>query len=333
MKFFRNPEIKKNLFFYLFLLALLTAAGFSHSFQAGWFLLFIGILYTFFHFFSTYRRYAKLEQLSRELDSILHNETPIHFEAYQEGELSILESELSKMTLRLSEQSAALLADKKLLADSMADISHQIRSPLTSAHLLLSLLAEPELSASRRKKLLQELSQLLSRIDWLIEALLKMSKMDAKTAYLQQVPVFLPELISNAAKPLIISMELREQTLSTHYETGTEHFTGDISWSTEAILNILKNCMEHTPSGGAIAVFCSENTIFTQIIIEDNGPGFSTEDLPHLFERFYKGQNSSDNSVGIGLALSRMIITSQNGTIKAENRPGGGARFTIKFYK
>ncbi len=110
-------------------------------------------------------------------------------------------------------------------------------------------------------------------------------------------------------------------------------FAGDFAWSQEAVLNILKNCMEHTPCGGCIQVSFSENAIFTEIIIEDNGPGFAKEDLPHLFERFYKGKTASQQSVGIGLALSRMIVSKQNGTLKAENRGGdGGARFVLKFY-
>ena len=262
---------------------------------------------------------------------MLHSQIPVQFEKYREGELSILENELSKMTLKLSEQAAALADDKKFLADSMADISHQIRSPLTSSNLILSLLMEPDLPSVKRKKLLQELAQLLSRIDWLVESLLKMSKMDAGTVCFQQAPVNVRALIRQAAEPLMIPMELREQTFSIQEESGVE-FTGDQAWSQEAILNILKNCMEHTPPGGCIQVFFSQNAIYTEIVIEDNGPGFDREDLPHLFERFYKGKNASSQSVGIGLALARMVVSRQNGTLKAENRPEGGARFTIKFY-
>lgn len=191
---------------------------------------------------------------------------------------------------------------------------------------------EPDLSPSGRKKLLQELTQLLSRIDWLVESLLKLSKMDAGTVRLQQAPVPVGALIQKAAEPLMIPMELREQSLTIHGESHVT-FTGDFAWSQEAVLNILKNCMEHTPCGGCIQVSFSENAIFTEIIIEDNGPGFAKEDLPHLFERFYKGKTASQQSVGIGLALSRMIVSKQNGTLKAENRGGdGGARFVIKFY-
>ncbi|EOT23511.1 hypothetical protein C805_03175 [Eubacterium sp. 14-2] len=332
MKFFRNPEIRLSLLWHLFLLLAALGTGTLFPSHARTLLALFSFLYIISHFRITWCRYRRLEQLSREIDHMLHSQVPIHFENYREGELSILENELSKMTLRLSEQAAALENDKKFLADSMADISHQIRSPLTSSNLILSLLMKPDLSAGRRKELLLELTQLLSRIDWLVESLLKMSKMDAGTIKLQQTAVNVETLICQAAEPLMIPMELREQTLTLKGDSQVQ-FTGDFSWSQEAILNILKNCMEHTPFGGCIKVSFSENTIFTEIIIEDNGDGFTPEDLPHLFERFYRGKNASLQSVGIGLALSRMIVLQQNGTLKAENRPEGGARFLIKFYR
>lgn len=333
MNFFRNPEIKKSCLFYLLLLCTLTAIGFYFNFFLGILLFTVSSAYTLLHFFATFCRYQKLEQLSLKLDSMLHSQTPVHFTEFAEGELSVLQNELSKLTLRLTEQANALLQDKKYLADSMADISHQIRSPLTSIQLILSLLMERDLAPLRRQELMQELSQLLSHINWLVESLLKMSCMDAGTAYLQRIPVAAAELIQKASSPLLIPMELRSQTLLVHLADGNEHFTGDIAWSAEALLNILKNCMEQTPEGGSIEIYASENAICTGLVIQDNGPGISPEDLPHLFERFYKGHSSGKNNAGIGLALARMIISRQNGTLKAENRISGGARFTIKFYK
>lgn len=331
MKFFRNPEIRLSLLWHLFLLVSAFCLGFCFPSRAGVLLIIFSVFYICSHYWITWRRYRRLAQLAREIDDMLHSQIPIQFEKYREGELSILENELSKMTLRLSEQAAALADDKKFLADSMADISHQIRSPLTSSNLILSLLMEPDLPSAKRKKLLQELVQLLSRIDWLVESLLKMSKMDAGTVCFQQTSVNVRTLILQAVEPLMIPMELREQTFSLEGEPETA-FTGDPAWSQEAILNILKNCMEHTPFGGCIRASFSQNAIYTEVIIEDNGPGFDKEDLPHLFERFYKGKNASQQSVGIGLALARMVVSQQNGTLKAENRPEGGARFILKFY-
>lgn len=273
----------------------------------------------------------KIKGLSQEIDNILNGNEVINLSEYSEGELAILQSEVLKLTIQLREQAGVLQKDKTYLADSIADISHQIRTPLTSINLIIMFLSK-ETTEQRRTELIKELKMLLSRIDWLISALLKMSKLDAGTAHIKQESVSVKELINQAIAPIAIPLELREQQIITQMN-GDEYYTGDMSWSVEALENILKNCMEHTPGGGKIVILAHENSIFTEIVITDNGSGIDKDDLPHLFERFYKGINSSDQSVGIGLALARMIITNQNGTIKAENNRDGGAKFTIRFYK
>ena len=168
-------------------------------------------------------------------------------------------------------------------------------------------------------------------IEWLISSLLKISKLDAHIVDFKKEDTNLVELIRKAQQPISIPMELRGQ----HFiviSPDDIYFKGDFEWTAEAIGNIFKNCMEHTSHGGYITVTARQNTIFTEIVISDNGSGISKKDLPHLFERFYKGENADTQSIGIGLALSKVIITSQNGTIKAENNADGGAKFTIKFY-
>ena len=284
------------------------------------------------HFAVTYKRYMHIHALSREITSILHGNDTLFIGGFEEGELSILQSEIAKMTVRLREQAEKLREDKVFLADSIADISHQIRTPLTSINLVASMLSDSDLDFQRRLKLMKELESLLKRIDWLINALLKMSKLDAGTANLQQDTVYLKDLIRKASEPFLIPMELQNQQLLVE-DPEERQYTGDISWSVEAVSNILKNCMEHTPEGGEIRITTEENALFTQIVIADNGPGIAKEDMPHLFERFYKGKDSADTSVGIGLALARMIVMNQNGTIKAENDVDGGAKFIIRFYK
>lgn len=169
-------------------------------------------------------------------------------------------------------------------------------------------------------------------VDWLVNALLKISKIDAGTAVFVKERVDASELVEKAIGPLGIPMELREQTVVKEIEDQAG-FLGDAAWSTEALGNVLKNCMEHTGQGGTLWIRVGENHLYTEFVIEDNGPGIDSEDLPHLFERFYKGKGAADSNVGIGLALARMIVCAQNGTLKAENRAEGGARFTMRFYK
>ena len=234
------------------------------------------------------------------------------------------------MTIRLREQQQTLTREKAYLADSIADISHQIRTPLTSINLLIGLLSEPKVTDARRQQLTNELYELLSRIDWLITTLLKISKLDAGTVRFNKETVGLETLIKKSCSPLLIPIELRGQELIIRTEGN---FYGDPAWTSEAVGNIVKNCMEHTPDGGKIEIEAAENALYSEIVIKDNGTGISPEDLPRIFERFYKGKESDGKSFGIGLALSRMIITGQGGTVKAENRKPVGAMFTIRFYK
>lgn len=275
-------------------------------------------------------RYRRLQQLSLDLDRLLHSGIPMPISDYAEGELAVLGSQIQKMTLRLTEAAEVLKNDKQYLADSMADISHQLRTPLTAMNLTVSMLSAPDLSEERRMELTRELRNLLRRTDWLVETLLKLSRLDAGTVAFAAEPVAVSKLIDRAVKPLTIPMELREQRLVVR--CGLECFWGDLTWTAEALGNLLKNAVEHTPVGGTITVTARETALFTQIDVEDTGCGFAPTDIPHLFERFYKGKNASEHSYGIGLALARKIVGDQNGTIRAVNTPDG-AKFTIKFYK
>ena len=331
MKFFRNPEIARALLWVILLGAALVAVGLLISVACGIYCAFAYTLLAVVFFVITHQRYQKIAQLAEQIDRILHNNEDFDFERYQEGELAVLASEVEKMTVRLKEQTDALRKDKIYLTDAIADISHQLRTPLTSLNLIASLLRDPALEEEKHAQLVREFEMLLTRIDWLVSTLLKMSKIDAGTAKFSRTSLSVRDLVQNALEPFDVLMELREQHLELHI--GDEQFIGDGAWTTEAVGNIVKNCIEHTPVGGILTICAVENAIYTEIVIQDNGPGIDKEDLPHLFERFYKGKYSGEQNVGIGLALARMIITAQNGIIQAENRKQGGAQFTIRFFK
>ncbi len=330
--FMRNPEIHRNFGIWSLLSLLFLGAAFLLEtrfglLSAGFCLLLLGSV-----FWETFRRYRLLAELSLEMDEILHGNSHVDLSRFSEGELSILASEVHKMTVRLREQAETLQKDKSFLADSLADISHQIRTPLTSINLIANLLSEEDLPQPRRLQLTRELMDLLSRIDWLITTLLKISRLDSGAVELARAPVDLRQLAQKAAAMVAIPMELREQTLVIQ-GSDSASFLGDVTWSVEAVGNILKNCMEHTPEGGTVTVTVDGNPLYGELVIRDTGPGFSREDLPHLFERFYKGKGAGDSGFGIGLALARMIIQAQNGTVRAANGRSGGAEFTIRFYR
>ena len=328
--FQNNKELRRSLMLICVAAMVLTAVGFGLSAESGVLVLGACAVIAGIHLGTEFYRYRRLQKLSQDLDNLLIGGKTLPIREYDEGELSILANQIQKLTLRLTESAEAVKAEKAFLADSLADISHQLRTPLTAMNITVSMLRGENLSDEKRMELTGELRNLVAKVDWLVETLLKLSKLDAGTVRLAQDRVSVRELISRSAAPVAIAMDLRNQSLVVH--CADEHFTGDLIWCAEALGNILKTCMEHTPEGGSITVTAQETALYTQIEVEDTGPGFNPKDIPHLFERFYKGSNASQNSYGIGLALARTVITSQHGTVQAMNG-GTGAKFVIKFYK
>ena len=326
----KNKEVRGALLWQLSVSLIACPLCFLFDLRAGLTAVVLSLLLMLIYCIGTYKRYQRISSLADDINQVLHGDNSIDFDNYSEGELSILHSEIYKMTVRLREQQQKLISDKEYLADSLADISHQIRTPLTSLNLLVERLSASGLTDECRHQLTNELYGLLDRIDWLITTLLKISKLDAGTVQFNKETVSLEMLINKSCTPLLIPIELRGQELIIRTEGN---FYGDSAWTSEAVGNIVKNCMEHTPDGGKIEIEAAENALYSEIIIKDNGTGISPEDLPHIFERFYKGKDSDSKSFGIGLALSRMIIAGQKGTVKAENRKNTGAMFTLRFYK
>jgi len=271
-----------------------------------------------------------MELFIEKIDAVLHGAENLDFAFYREGELYLLQNEVRKMTIRLREQTELLSKDKTVMADFLADVSHQIRTPLTAIQLLCASVCNESLSDTQRTDKLKEIIQQITRIEWLVDALLKLARIDAGTIEMKANEVLFSDLISKAILPFEIPMELKAQRLETQL-TGS--FRGDMAWTSEAVGNIIKNCIEHMGNNGVLRITSEENALFSQLIIIDNGPGFSEKDLAHLFERFYRGDDAKSGNIGIGLSLARRIITAQNGTIKASNFRSGGAMFEIRFYK
>ncbi|MBR6006788.1 MAG: HAMP domain-containing histidine kinase, partial [Clostridia bacterium] len=275
------------------------------------------------------RRYRAMRGLAESIDELLAGAENIDLGNYSEGEVSILTNEVTKLTVRLREQASELKKDKQMLADSIADISHQIRTPLTAMNLIAASLRDPTADEGKRREALSELTRQLGRVDWLVSALLKLARFDADAVRLNPVGIPLSELVDTALAPLAISMELKNQEVISNI-SGSAFC--DPSWTAEALTNIIKNCSEHMGEG-KLFIDAAENPLYSEICIRDTGSGIAKEDLPHLFERFYRGKNSGGSGVGIGLALCRMIVGKQNGTVKAENAKEGGAKFTVRLYK
>lgn len=328
MGLMRNKEVKRML--YAMLLITFTAIAVAYVFSpsaavvAGAACLLLGIVFLLF----TGRRYRLLARLGDYLKRVNNGEYPLELPDNDEGELSILKSEIYKVTVSLREQNKRLKQDKLRLADALSDISHQFKTPLTSMSVMTDLLSGGKLDKSRRAEFTAQLRAQLERLTWLTEALLKLSKLDAEAVTFKLRLVPLHELINKACSPLLIPMELKEQTLTIEAEGG---LCCDLNWTAEALSNILKNCMEHMPNGGEIRILASTNALFTEIRVIDDGPGIDKADLPYIFHRFYRGKNASKDSVGIGLAMARAILEAQGGSLEASNAHGGGAEFILRF--
>lgn len=327
----RNKEFQKFAILFLLITIVTVTLGFAINVMTGILAIASATAFGTVFFMFTKDRYESIAHISEQIDIVLHNADHLYIAESEEGELSILQSEITKMTLRIREQNDALKKEKEYLADSLADIAHQLRTPLTSVTLILSLL-ENNPDEKERKDLIRETEELLVRMDWLITSLLKLSRLDAGIVFFQKEEIDVNNLISAALHQFLIPMELHNITLQINVPKGTKIW-GDLNWLSEAIQNIFKNCMESAGDNGKIDIICEDNLLFTEVTIHDSGEGFKKEDLPCLFNRFYRGKNSSTAGYGIGLALCKTIITRQGGTITAKNHPQGGAIFVIRFPK
>nr|WP_239549303.1 HAMP domain-containing sensor histidine kinase [Scopulibacillus daqui] len=307
-------------------------AGIILSYRAAIFILIISIVLNGCSLIFTRWRYREIEKLSGYLRQITSGNYSLDVRDNREGELSILKNEIYKVTVVLSEHSSLLQQDKVKLTNAISDISHQLKTPLTSMMVMAELLSDKKLDEAKRAEFTRNIRVQLERIDWLVSSLLKLSKIDAGTVLFKKDKIFVRELVQKAAESVSIPMDIKQQTLKV---SGNESaaFLGDLNWTAEALINILKNCVEHTNEGGNITIGFSENALYTEIAVRDNGKGIPKEDLPYIFQRFYKGKNAGEDSVGIGLAMAYSIITRQHGDIEVESEEGEGTQFRIKFYK
>lgn len=331
MSLFRNEEIKKQIIIYVLFNIIVFLGALFINIICSIYIILVCLVIEFISLFFTKKRYNDISELTYKIDKILHNNDYTNFDVNKEGELAVLNSEIYKMTVRLREQTERLENEKNYLKDYLADISHQIRTPMTSINIMISRLSRQELTFEDRFKMIKEISKLLTRIEWLITALLKVAQLESDTVKLKKEKTNVEEVVNKALEPLKIQAEIKNIKMKLKIEKNT-NYKGDYYWSVEAISNIIKNCIEHSENGGIIEIISETNPIYTEIIITDEGKGICKEDLPHLFERFYRGNNSGSESIGIGLYLTKMIISKQNGVITAKNRENKGAEFNIKFF-
>lgn len=290
----------------------------------------LGIILSVVFYVFTKQRYRKIEELNDYLSEVCSGNYELAVNDNAEGELSILKNNLYKVMILLRTASEDAKKDKLYLADSLADISHQLKTPLTSMMIITEVLQD-EKDEEKRAGFIRIIEEQLEKMKWLITTLLKLSKLDADTADFNMKTLNCADIIDRSINPFLVQAEIRKIKISKHVNPFI--FTGDENWSVEALENIIKNCLEHTSDGGTLNINTNSTTIYNEIEISDNGSGIAKEDLPHIFERFYHGKNSSAESVGIGLALSKAVFSKENANIDVKSKEGIGTKFTIRFYK
>lgn len=332
MELFRNTEVRVQTLLHLGVTVIGFMVCLFLSVPAAFVLLGVSCITLAAALLLHRKRFHTIAQLCDQISSILQGSEEIMLSQFHEGEMSILSTEIHKMTTRLREQNACLQRDRRFMKEAMEDLSHQLRTPLTSMMLILGMLRQPELTKQQRMEYLQELYTLLDRMQWQIDTLLGLSRLEADAVTFRTDTVQCSTLIDRALEPISVALELKGITIRVEI-TGEPSFRGDLQYCTEALGNLLKNCMEHTPSGGTVTIQAEQNSIYTSILITDSGSGIPEEQLSHLFERFYRASEFGKKGYGIGLAFAQRIIAAQNGSLQVKNVLPHGAQFDLRMYR
>ena len=275
----------------------------------------------------------KINEITKYIEEINRGNYKLNIEENTEDELSILKNELYKITIKLKEVAENSQKDKTALKESLSDISHQIKTPITSILIMLdNILSDENMPEDIKKDFIKDIKREIVNIKFLVESILKLSKIDSNSIKFIKKEVFIKDIINEAVKNVSMLSELKNIEIIVSGDDSIKTIC-DLKWQVEAITNILKNCIEHSYENKKIYINYNQNNMYTELKIEDNGTGIDAKDLPHIFERFYKGKNSSSDSVGIGLALSKSIIESNNGYIQVDSELNKGTTFIIKYLK
>ena len=281
----------------------------------------------------TNKRDKSLRSINKYLDKVNNGNYELKIEDNGEDEISRLRNELYKTTILLRESAENSEKEKTNLSNSLADISHQLKTPLTSIRIMLDNIEEnPNMDEKTRNEFIEEISRQIDWISSLVISLLKLAKFDAGAIIMQDTQINVKKLIDNVINNLAIMIDIKNIKIEEKIDEDVI-LRADYNWQLEALTNIIKNCIEHSKEDSKIKIEVENNSIFVKIKITDEGEGIAKEDLSHIFERFYKSKQVSENSIGIGLSLAKTIIEKENGYIKVDSELGKGTTFEIKYLK
>ena len=279
------------------------------------------------------KREEKISDINSYIGKVNRGNYELKIEENGEDELTKLRNELYKTTVLLRETAENSEKEKTNLSNSLTDISHQLKTPLTSIRIMIdNIQNNPDMDEKTRNEFIEDISKQIDWISSLVISLLKLAKFDAGSIVMRDEEINVKKLIQNIISNLAILIDIKDIKIE---ENISEQITlfADYNWQLEALTNIIKNCVEHSFDGGKIKIEAESNSVFTKLIITDEGEGIEKNDLNRIFERFYKSAKSSENSIGIGLALAKTIIEKEKGYIKVESEVGKGTKFEIKYLK
>ncbi len=286
-----------------------------------------------FGVFAVYRRRQRkrLDKLINYLAAVNGGSYDLALDSNSETADSRLQNEIYKTTVTLREAAQQAAESREKLKTALSDISHQLKTPLTSVIITTeNLLDNPDLPPELRQEFLRDIYRSSNHISFLVQSLLTLSKLDADSIVLKRKPEPLRAVFSEVTQNIAVLAELKGVSVTADDNGVT--LDCDKKWLCEALSNIAKNCVEHTGAGGTVRLTAAANPLYTAITVSDNGQGIAPEDMPHIFERFYRGKNAADDSVGIGLALSKTIVEKAGGTIRVDSEPKKGSSFIVKLF-
>ena len=328
MRFLRNTEFRVEL---ILLTILFVAAIIGMYMQCGtiaavYLLIFCGVIFCLYISYSVVK-YRKMASLAEQIDRILHGEELQIMEHCCEGEFAVLATSIDKMVQRMLEQQSILQKEKVFLADSMADISHQLKTPITSMMIMADLLEEAD--PEKQEEFIHNIQVSLNKMEWLVGALLKMAKLDAHAIDFIKNDIHTSELLEAVKPSVAILLDIHNLTIELKQDCIIHC---DKRWTTEALTNIIKNAIEYSPDGSVIEIDSGENPMYSWISVRDSGMGMDKTEYAALFKRFENSTN--ENGFGIGMPLALSILKGQGGDIDVDfGGMGEGTTFILKFFK
>ena len=295
-------------------------------------ILFFSILITLIFLKYNKRKDHELNNITKYIEEINHKNYKLNIDENSEDELSILKNEIYKTTVMLNEQAENSLKDKINIKKYLQDISHQLKTPLTSINILLdNLIDNPNMPKDTRDDFIMEIKREITNINFLVQNILRLSKFEANTIDFIKKETTIKEIINTTVKNVSNICDLKNIEIIINNKCKNK-ITCDFKWQVEALTNILKNAVEYSPNNSNVLVECSDNNLYSEIRIKDFGKGMSKEEQKNIFKRFYKGKNSSKDSIGIGLSLAKTIIEKDNGRVVVESKEEMGTTFIIKYF-